>query len=249
MGTLPKVTVVIHARLKSTRLPEKPLADIAGKPMIQWVYERARCASGIDRVIVATDHEKIVLAVKSFSGEALMTPEDLQSGTDRVAYVAEALKADENEIFVNLQGDEPLIEPKAIEKGVELVKSKRFPIGTVMVPIRNQSELLDPNVVKVIADLNDRAIYFSRFPIPYSRIQSKEKIIESMRHVGLYVYDRKTLSKFQSLPVTEIEKLESLEQLRALKNGIPIGITEVNFTSIGVDTPEDLEKVRKVLNG
>jgi 3-deoxy-manno-octulosonate cytidylyltransferase (CMP-KDO synthetase) len=250
MGSLPKVTVVIPARLASTRLPEKPLADIAGKPMIQWVYERARRASGVDRVIVATDHEKVVQAVKAFSGEVVMTPSDLQSGTDRVACTAELIGAGENDILVNLQGDEPLIEPKAIEKAIELVKSKRFPIGTVMVPLKDEEELLDLSVVKVIADQNDRAIYFSRFPIPYSRQQPKSgKAFECMKHVGIYVYDRKTLSKFRSLPVTEIEKTESLEQLRALKNGIPIGITQVNFVSIGVDTPEDLEKVRKVLHG
>jgi 3-deoxy-manno-octulosonate cytidylyltransferase (CMP-KDO synthetase) len=250
MGSIPSVIVVIPARLKSTRLPEKPLADIAGKPMIQWVYERARRAAGVDRVIIATDDDKVVHAVKKFSGEAIMTPADLHSGTDRVACTAELIGAGENDILVNLQGDEPLIEPLAIEKGIELVKSKRFPIGTVMVPLKDEAELLDPSVVKVIADNQDRAVYFSRFPIPYSRVQPNSvKGYECMRHVGLYIYDRKTLSKFRSLPVTEMEKSESLEQLRALKNGIPIGITQVNFTSIGVDTPEDLEKVRKVLHG
>ncbi len=246
MGSTPKVTVVIPARLGSTRLPEKPLADINGKPMIQWVYERARRAQGIDRVIVATDHEKIATAVKRFSGEVVMTPSHLPSGTDRVAFAAESIDAD---ILVNLQGDEPLIEPEAIERGVDLVRSKRFPIGTVMTPLHDANELLDPSVVKVVADQLDRAIYFSRFPIPYSRVSPPEKNLkfECMRHVGLYIYDRATLFRFRSLPVTELEKAESLEQLRALKNGIPIGITEVKFTSIGVDTAEDLDKVRKIL--
>jgi 3-deoxy-manno-octulosonate cytidylyltransferase (CMP-KDO synthetase) len=175
-----------------------------------------------------------------------MTSPDLQSGTDRVAAVAMEIPAD---FYVNVQGDEPMIDPLAIEKTVELVTSGRYPISTVMVPIRDLEELKDPSVVKVIADHEGRAIYFSRLPIPYSRgeIPRNASKLICKRHVGLYVYKRETLFQFRDLPVSGIEKGEVLEQLRALECGIPIGITEVNFISLGVDTPVDLEKVRQFL--
>ncbi len=175
-----------------------------------------------------------------------MTSTEIQSGTDRMAAVADQISAD---IYVNVQGDEPLIEPAAIEKGLELVSSGRFPMGTVMVPLRNEQELEDLSVVKVIADRTGRAIYFSRLPIPYSRGPRPDagEPFVCMRHVGLYVYRRETLMRFRSLPPAPLERAEVLEQLRALADGIPIGIAEVNFTSIGVDTPEDLEKVRRLI--
>ena len=241
-----RVVSVIPARFAATRLPGKPLSDIHGKPMIQWVYERARKAKGISATIVATDDERIAKAVRSFGGEAIMTSPDLASGTDRVAAVAEQIEAD---VYVNVQGDEPLIEPVAIEKAVELVTSGRFPMATVMTPMTDVSDLSNMAVVKVLADQADRAIYFSRHPIPYSRRTAPEpgQPFACRRHVGLYVFNRETLFKFRSLPISPWEQGESLEQLRALANGIPIGITEVDFTSIGVDTPEELEKVRRIL--
>ena len=240
--------VVIPARYGSTRLPTKPLADINGKPMIQWVYERAKKTRGIERVIVATDHEKIESAVKNFGGEVMMTSSELKSGTDRVAAVADQVSG---EIFVNVQGDEPLIEGPVIEKGIALVQSGKFPMATVMTLLRTTQELDDPSVVKVIADDTGRAVYFSRFAIPYSRGLRPEtgKPFVCFRHVGLYIYTRETLARFRSLPVSALEQAEVLEQLRALQNGIPIGITEVDFISIGVDTQDDLEKVRGILNG
>lgn len=242
----PQVLAVIPARYASTRLPGKPLADINGKPMIQWVYERAKKAKGITKVVVATDDERIAKAVKSFGGEVVMTSPDIQSGTERVAAVADQVPAD---IYVNVQGDEPLIDPVAIERGLELVASGRFPMSTVMTRLETAQELHDPSVVKVLADRTGRSIYFSRLPIPYSRgpePRGGEPFV-CMRHVGLYIYDRATLMKFRALPPTQLEQAEVLEQLRALDAGIPIGITEVKFASIGVDTPEDLEKVRKLL--
>lgn len=241
-----RVILVIPARYASTRLPAKPLADIHGKPMIQWVYEQSKKAQGISRVIVATDDDRICQAVERFGGEAILTSPDLPSGTDRVAAVADQVPG---EIFVNVQGDEPLMDPRAIEAGVKLVTSQRFPLGTVMTSIRDPKELTDPSVVKVISDQEGRAIYFSRHPIPYSRgpIPERPQDYICRRHVGLYVYRRETLMKFRSLPASPIEKAEVLEQLRALENGIPIGITEVDFPSIGVDTAEDLEKVRRLL--
>jgi 3-deoxy-manno-octulosonate cytidylyltransferase (CMP-KDO synthetase) len=241
-----RIIVVIPARYSSTRLPAKILADIHGKPMIQWVYERARQARSAHRVIVATDDERIAQVVKGFGGEAVMTDPALSSGTDRVAAVADQV---EGEIFVNLQGDEPLIDPRAIDAGVELVSSGRFKMSTVMTPIREMAELADPSVVKVIADQADRAIYFSRHPIPYSRGEKPADPLRLIcrRHVGLYVFDRETLLRFRDLPPSALEKAEVLEQLRALADGIAIGISEVDFVSIGVDTPEDLERVRNFL--
>lgn len=241
-----KVVAVIPARMGSTRLPSKPLADIHGKPMIQWVYESAKRARGLDRVIVATDDERIVSVVKGFGGEAMLTPVDIKSGTDRVAAVADALEA---EIYVNVQGDEPLMVPTAIERAAQLVTSGRFPMGTVMTPLRSVEELMNPAVVKVLADRHGRAIYFSRHPIPYSRnpAPATGEPFACRRHVGLYVYTRETLFRIRSLSASPIETGESLEQLRAMEDGIPIGITEVDFTSIGVDTPEELEKVRSLL--
>jgi 3-deoxy-manno-octulosonate cytidylyltransferase (CMP-KDO synthetase) len=240
------VIAVIPARYASTRLPAKILADIHGKPMIQWVYERTKKARGVDEVYVATDDERIKAAVEKFGGKAIMTSTELQSGTDRVAAVADQVDGD---IFVNVQGDEPMMDPRAIEEAVELVRSGRFPMSTVMTPLRAEAELNEPSVVKVIADRLGRAIYFSRHPIPYSRGPKPEagSPFVSKRHVGLYVYDRTTLMRFRSLPVSALEKAEVLEQLRALADGIAIGITEVDFLSIGVDTPEDLERVRQAL--
>jgi 3-deoxy-manno-octulosonate cytidylyltransferase (CMP-KDO synthetase) len=243
---MPKVVIVIPARFASTRLPAKPLADIHGKPMIQWVYERSKKARGILRTVVATDDERVAQVVRGFGGEVIMTSPQLQSGTDRVAAVALEISAD---IYVNVQGDEPLIDPLAIEKGVELVASGAYSMSTVMVPLRDREELMDPSVVKVLADRKGRAIYFSRFPIPYSRgdLPSLASNYVCKRHVGLYIYRKETLLNFMDLPVSSIEKGEVLEQLRALESGIPIGIAEVNFISLGVDTPLDLEKVRQIL--
>ncbi len=248
MAPSPAISVlaVIPARYGSTRLPAKVLADIHGKPMIQWVYERTRRAKLIDRVIVATDDERVARAVQGFGGEIVMTSPDIQSGTDRVAAVADRSPA---KVYVNVQGDEPLMDPDAIDAAVKLVTSGRFKMSTVMTPLTSQAELDDPSVVKVIADREGRSIYFSRLPIPYSRgpKPSPGDPWFCRRHVGLYVYDHETLMRFRGLPASPLEKAEVLEQLRALADGIAIGITEVNFTSIGVDTSEDLEKVRKLL--
>ena len=209
--------------------------------MIQWVYERASRARGVDLTVVATDDERIASVVRDFGGKVAMTSSDLASGTDRVAAVADTEKAD---IYLNVQGDEPMIEPAGIESAVDLVRSGRFTMGTVMTALKTQAELEERSVVKVIVDKTSRAIYFSRYPIPYSRQSAPEKEFACFRHIGLYVYSRETLMRLRSLPVCDLERGESLEQLRALVDGIPIGCAEVEFVSIGVDTPEDLEKVK-----
>ena len=241
-----KVVAVIPARFASVRLPGKPLSEIHGKPMIQWVYERAKLAKGLSGVYVATDDERIAQVVKSFGGQFVMTDPAIPSGTDRVAAVADQVPAD---VYVNVQGDEPMMEPLAIEKAVEMVTSKKFEMATVMTPMTDRSDLSNLAVVKVIADKNGRAMYFSRYPIPYSRKTEPDpgESFVCRRHVGLYVYTRDTLFRIRKLPPTQLEKAESLEQLRAMEDGIAIGITEVDFISIGVDTPEELEKVRMAL--
>lgn len=238
-----KIIAVIPARYAATRLPGKPLADILGKPMVQWVYERAAKARGIDAVYVATDDARIETAVRAFGGNCLLTSPDLQSGTDRVAAVADEVPGD---IFLNVQGDEPLIEPLTIEKTLELVRSGKFPLGSAMTPLKSREELENRSVVKVLTDCDDRAIYFSRFPIPYGRMEPPDSAREYVpfRHLGLYVYRRETLEKFRALPPCPLEKAESLEQLRALYHGIPIGLATVESRSIGVDTPEDLAAIR-----
>lgn len=237
---------VIPARFASTRLPAKPLADIHGKPMIQWVYEQAKKSRLLNEVIVATDDERIVSAIERAGGKAMMTDPNLASGTDRVAAVAEKTKGD---IFVNIQGDEPLMSEKAIDASIELIRSGGFQMASVMTPIRARESFDNLSVVKVLVDSNDRAIYFSRFPIPYTRETPPTDPARAIcrQHVGLYAYTRETLFRFRSLSPTLLEKAESLEQLRALHNGIAIGMAEVDFESIGVDTPEDLEKVRQIL--
>jgi 3-deoxy-manno-octulosonate cytidylyltransferase (CMP-KDO synthetase) len=241
-----RVVAVIPARFAAVRLPGKPLSEIHGKPMIQWVYERAKAARGLDDVIVATDDERIARVVEGFGGRAMMTSPDCPSGTDRVAAVADKVPAD---IYVNIQGDEPMMESAAVEAAVELVRSGRFQMGTVMTPMRDIEDLSNVAVVKVVADRLGRALYFSRHPIPYSRKPRPEPGEEfaCRRHVGLYTYTRDTLFRIRSLKPSPLEKGEMLEQLRAMQDGIAIGIAEVDFLSIGVDTPEELEKVRKLL--
>lgn len=243
-----KVLAVIPARFAATRLPGKPLSEIHGKPMIQWVYERAKASSAVDRVVVATDDDRIMKAVKAFGGEAVMTDPAIPSGTDRVAVVSDQISAD---VYVNIQGDEPLMETEAITQAVSLITSGRFRMGTVMTPMTDPSDLDNSAIVKVIADRHDRATYFSRHPIPYTR-GDRPKAGEPFacrRHVGLYAYTKECLDRIRSLPPNLWEKGEMLEQLRAMEDGIVIGIKEVNFLSIGVDTPADLEKVRQLLKG
>jgi 3-deoxy-D-manno-octulosonate cytidylyltransferase len=245
-----RVLAVIPARYGSTRLPGKPLSMICGKPMIQRVYERVQQAKGIDSVLVATDDEKIRKCVLDFGGDVLLTSPLLQSGTDRVAAIADQITTD---FYVNIQGDEPLIEPEVIERALELVTSGRYEMGTVMSPLVNLSDLNSPSVVKVVADRQGKAIYFSRLPIPHSSLQSLKKSeinfcsFVSYRHMGIYAYTRRTLLKMRSLPLSPLEKAEGLEQLRAIDHGISIGIVEVISASQGVDTQEDLEKVRNIL--
>jgi 3-deoxy-manno-octulosonate cytidylyltransferase (CMP-KDO synthetase) len=243
----PQVIGVIPARYAATRLPGKPLADIHGKPMVQWVWEAAKKARSLHRVIIATDDERILRAAESFGAEVLMTDPALPSGTDRVAAVAEKTQGD---IYVNIQGDEPLMDPTTIDVAVGLVASGKFPMGTAMTPLKDRTELENIMVVKVLSDRNHRSIYFSRHPIPFSRggVPEHPRDYICQRHLGLYTYTRDTLFRIRSLPPSKVEQGEVLEQLRALEDGIAIGIQSVECKSFGIDTPEDLERVRKLMN-
>jgi len=214
--------------------------------MIQHVYERAREAELVNRVIVATDDMRILDAVKGFGGEVVMTSDVHRSGTDRLAEVAAALESD---IIVNVQGDEPLIEPAMIDEAIRpLMEDSSIVMGSLKAEIRDEAELNNPNIVKVVVDRNDFALYFSRYPIPYFRDESPLSLLTGhFKHIGLYVYRREFLLEYAGMPQTPLEEAEKLEQLRALENGYRIKVPTTRLQSIGVDTEEDLEKVRRIL--
>jgi len=236
---------IIPARYASSRLPGKPLVPLCGKPMIQHVWERVRRASHVSRVVVATDDERVRHAVEAFGGEAVMTRADHRSGTERVAEVAAASKA---EILVNVQGDEPLIEPAAVDAAVEiLLDDASVLVGTLAVPIAGPGGVMDPNVVKVVRDFNGNALYFSRAPIPWIRGDGERVHSHHLKHIGLYVFRREALLEFPTFPQGELEKLEQLEQLRWLENGYKIRVAETSHDSVSVDVAEDVPRAEKLL--
>jgi len=231
---------VIPARYESSRLPGKALADICGRPMIEHVYRRTASARSIQSVIVATDDERIYRAVQQFGGVARMTSASHQSGTDRIAEIAPELRAT---VIVNVQGDEPLIEPDMIDEAVAPFSSDvTLMMSTLRRRISDEAERQNPHVTKVVVDRQDCALYFSRAPIPF--VRSGSPAAPAWRHIGLYVYRRECLLQLASLPPTAMEKSEALEQLRALEHGVRIRVVETQFDSIGVDTDEDLARVR-----
>ncbi len=240
-----KVVVVIPARYGSTRLPGKPLVSLNGQPMIQRVYERAKSARRVDRVIVATDDDRIVKAVTSFGGEARMTRPDHRTGTERVAEVAAHV---EGEVFVNVQGDEPLLDPAAVDTAVSaLLEEPQAAVATVATPIKVPGDIMDPNVVKVVLDFDDNALYFSRAPVPWVRDTGSAIQVRHLKHLGLYVFQREALLEYPTLPQGELERIEQLEQLRWLENGSKIRVAEVEHDAISVDVPEDVARVEKLL--
>jgi 3-deoxy-manno-octulosonate cytidylyltransferase (CMP-KDO synthetase) len=243
--TQPKVIVVIPARYGSTRLPGKPLVSLAGKPMIQRVYERAKLAQRVNRVIVATDDDRIVKAVQEFGGEARMTRPDHRTGTERVAEVAAHETGD---IFVNVQGDEPLLDPAAVDTAVgALLEEPQAALATVATPIRTPADIMDPNVCKVVLDFDENALYFSRAPIPWVRDTAGHVQARHLKHLGLYVFRRDALLEYPTLPQGELERIEQLEQLRWLENGWKIRVAEVAHDTVSVDVPEDVARVEKLL--
>ncbi len=235
------MVVVIPARYDSSRLPGKPLADICGVPMIQRVYERAAAARGVDRVLVATDDDRIRDVVRAFGGEVAMTSAAHPTGTDRIA---EAMANDAAEIVVNVQGDLPLLDPDNVAAAVTpMLADASLQMSTLMTPIRDDAELRNPNVVKVVTDAAGYALYFSRAPIPHRRDGVGAGVI-AHRHIGLYAYRRRFLLEFARLPPTPLEQAEKLEQLRALERGYRIAVVEVADAGVEVDTPADLDMVR-----
>lgn len=237
-----KIVGVIPARLKSTRLPEKPLQMIAGKYLVQRVYEQAKKARHLDDVNIACDHEKIAAACREAGAKVMLTSPSCSSGTDRVAEIARKMKAD---VFLNIQGDEPLIDPRTIDQVALLFRDKTVVMGTAVVSLKHKKDINDPNVVKAVLDKQDNVLYFSRSPLPYQRNQVKELVY--YKHLGLYGFRREFLLKFAALPQTVLEKSESLEQLRALENGYKIRAVITKYDSIGVDTAKDLKKVCAII--
>jgi 3-deoxy-manno-octulosonate cytidylyltransferase (CMP-KDO synthetase) len=237
-----KILGVIPARFSSTRFPGKVLARIGDKTMLQHVYDRAALATYLTSTIIATDDERVYAAAKSFGARVRMTRSDHASGTDRVAEVASAENA---EVIVNIQGDEPLIDPAAIDIAVlPLIHEPEIVMGTLKKRIEDPREVTDPNVVKVVTDHAGDAIFFSRCPIPFDRDRSAST--PYFKHIGLYVYQRDFLLSYSTLPVGPLEQAERLEQLRALENGYKIRVVETEYESLGVDTPEDLERVDRL---
>ena len=241
-----KVLGVIPARYASSRFPGKPLVDIQGKTMIQRVYEQAMKAKSLSKVIVATDDERIFNHVKSFKGEVMMTSDVHQSGTDRCAEVINQLSSEAFDAVVNIQGDEPFINPSQIDSVVEVLKKEQFMIATLVKRVHTEGVIHNPNIVKAVFSSEGKALYFSRSPIPYLRnIPTDEWLSkgEFYKHIGLYAYKSSVLKEIALLPPSRLEQLESLEQLRWLENGYAIGIAETDLETIGIDTPEDLLKV------
>ncbi len=240
------IVAIVPARYESTRLPGKPLASIAGKPMIQHVYERTRAIPTIDRVMVATDDERIASAVRGFGGEAVMTSRAHVSGTDRIAEAAAPLDA---ALIVNVQGDLPFLDPATVDPAVALMRDEPdLPMATVKTPIHDHAEMHNPNVVKVVTDRNGYALYFSRSPLPYWR-DAEPSAALGYRHIGLYVYRRDFLLAFTRLAPTPLERAEKLEQLRALESGFRIRVAETGAAGVEVDTPEDLQRARALAAG
>ncbi len=241
------ILVVIPARYASVRFPGKPLCMIAGKSMIRRVWERSRASDAGGRVIVATDDERIASEVRAFGGEFFMTASDIPSGTERVAAVARAVKAD---IYVNVQGDEPLLPPETIDRAVApLAADPGIDIGTACVPLLDPRSAEDPNIVKVVRSAGGRALYFSRAPIPFRRDGEESEGTAFLKHIGIYCYRRDALRRFSALPVSPLERIEMLEQLRALEAGMRIHVADAAADSIAVDTPADAERVAALLRG
>ncbi|MDZ7722842.1 MAG: 3-deoxy-manno-octulosonate cytidylyltransferase [candidate division KSB1 bacterium] len=244
-----QITAIIPARYASTRFPGKPLADIQGKPMIQWVYERTRRAEYVDQVIVATDDERIERVVQNFGGQVRMTPSDCASGSDRAAVVAAELSSD---IIINVQGDEPLVEPQAVDLLAQtLAGDKQADMATLVCQASDVQDLENPNMVRVVFDHQHRALYFSRSIVPYARdIRERSDWLNAYPyyiHIGMYAYRRSFLLNYKHLRESKLEQVEKLEQLRALENGYTIKIGIGDFKPICVDVPDDLERVNKEL--
>jgi 3-deoxy-manno-octulosonate cytidylyltransferase (CMP-KDO synthetase) len=240
-----KVIAVVPARLASTRLPRKMLREIQGRPLVVWVYQAVRSLSLLDDVIIATDSDEILHACRKHSCNARMTSDKHRSGTERVHEISQTVDA---EVYINVQGDEPMVRPEQIGAIVDLMKNDlmndpKIQVGTLKTPAE-PADVSNPNAVKVITDLSGRALYFSRATIPFDRDGSQPKYF---KHLGIYAYRKPALERFVTLPESSLERAERLEQLRFLENGIPIHAAETPYDSIGVDTEEDFVRVSEIL--
>lgn len=245
-----KVYAIIPARFASTRLPGKPLVDLLGKSMIRRVYEQVEKAKLVDEIIVATDDIRIEKAVNGFNGTVVMTPENIQSGSDRIAYVAKNL--DDAEIIINVQGDEPLLSPEMVDEAVlPLLQDDSIEVATLVKVITDEKDLKNPNIPKVVIDEEGYGVYFSRSPIPYFRAtENHDEWLKShtyYKHIGLYVFRKNFLLMFTSWRESLLERAEKLEQLRIIENGYRIKAVITKYDSISVDTPEDVERVKQIL--
>lgn len=244
---MPRIVGMIPARFASTRLPGKPLLDIHGKPMIQHVYERSKMASCLDRLVVATDDVRILEAVSGFGGECVLTRSDHASGTDRLAEAGDLCGLSPADIVVNIQGDEPLVYPRMIEVLVDaLTESPGRSMATLGFFSQSEREYLDPNVVKVVVDGQWKALYFSRSAIPYRR-DGSGKPLRFLKHLGFYAYRLAFLKEYTLFPPSPLEQTEKLEQLRALEHGHSIQVALSPVETMGIDTPEDLKRIRKTM--
>ncbi|MDE6568448.1 MAG: 3-deoxy-manno-octulosonate cytidylyltransferase [Lachnospiraceae bacterium] len=233
------IVAVLPARYQSSRFPGKPLAMIAGKRMIQRVYEQVKQVSGISRVVVATDDERIYSAVRQFQGEVIMTG-NCSCGTERVY---EAIKGDPCDIVINVQGDEPLIKPEMINELIAVFEDDKVVMATLCKEITEMNDINSLNIVKVVRDRNDNALYFSRYPVPFNRDERSD--VKYFKHIGIYGYKKEFLEEYVQLEKTPLEIAENLEQLRVLENGYKIKVKETIYDSMGVDTPEDVLRVEK----
>jgi 3-deoxy-manno-octulosonate cytidylyltransferase (CMP-KDO synthetase) len=240
-----KCVAVIPARLNSVRFNRKVLADIEGKPMIRHVWEQVRQAPSIDRVIIAVDDKEIFDIARSFGAEAILTSTSHPSGTDRIAEVAQKVVAD---VFINVQGDEPLVNPEMIDALAGAFNTPSIQMATLIKKIEQTEEITNPNIVKVVTDKEGFALYFSRSPIPFVRDGANGTPVY-FKHIGMYAYRRDFLFTYTKLPPSFLEQKEKLEQLRVLENGYRIKTAETQYETVGVDTPQDLEKVRAILRG
>jgi 3-deoxy-manno-octulosonate cytidylyltransferase (CMP-KDO synthetase) len=246
MSNRKKTAIIIPARYASTRFPAKLLADLNGKPVIQWVYEKAMQANA-DDVWVAADDQRIIDAVESFGGKAVLTSTSHPSGTDRINEAVEIISADnEFDLIVNLQGDEPLISPEVVNQLIDMMLSNdAIKMGTIAVQAQRSEIADDPNRVKAVIAKNGKALYFTRASAPFLRDGGED--CGMFLHWGIYAYKKETLAKLVTFPESKLEKCEKLEQLRALENGIDIFVLKTDKNTIGIDTPEDLEEVKKRL--
>ncbi len=246
--TIPCVVAIIPARYHSNRFEGKPLAEICGKPMIQRVYERASSVSLLSRVAVATDDDRIADCVRSFGGEAVMTRRDHNSGTDRLAEAVEIMGVAEEDVVVNIQGDQPLFPPEVVEQVAgPLLEDLSLPMATLIYKIVREEEIDDPNHVKTVFDIHGRALYFSRATIPFQRDSMEVRPPSYYKHLGFYAYRKGFLLTFVGLLEGEWERLEKLEQLRALEYGYEIKVVETKYDSVEVDTPKDIRQVEKLM--